>query len=110
MEAYERLAEEALGRKLTWEQDDIARQNIQARVRSPGVWLLANLEGLLLLTTSNRSEVGVGYTTMDGDTSGGLAPIAGANKTFLRGWLRWMETEGLPELGPLPALAAINRL
>ncbi|MCH7476796.1 MAG: NAD(+) synthase [SAR324 cluster bacterium] len=109
VETYERLAEEALGRKLTWERDDIARQNIQARVRSPGVWLLANLEGLLLLTTSNRSEVGVGYSTMDGDTSGGLAPIAGANKTFLQGWLRWMETDGLPELGPLPALGAINR-
>ncbi len=106
--AYEELAAQALGRELSWEEDDIARQNIQARVRSPGIWLLANLEGLLLLSTSNRSEIGVGYATMDGDTSGGLAPIAGANKTFLRGWLSWMETEGPPGLGPLPALAAVN--
>ncbi|MEE8396299.1 MAG: NAD(+) synthase [bacterium] len=108
VEAYEQLAEQALGRKLSWAADDIARQNIQARVRSPGIWLIANLEGLLLLSTSNRSEVGVGYTTMDGDTSGGLAPIAGANKTFLQGWLRWMEAAGMPGLGPLPPLAAVN--
>ncbi|HKI98999.1 MAG TPA: NAD(+) synthase [bacterium] len=108
VERYEALAAEAIGRPLRWETDDIARQNIQARVRSPGIWLLANLEGRLLLSTSNRSEVGVGYATMDGDTSGGLAPIAGANKTFLRAWLAWMEREGLPGLGPLPALAAVN--
>ena len=105
---YEKLAEQAIGRDLTWERDDVALQNIQARVRSPGIWLLANLEGRLLLSTSNRSEIGVGYATMDGDTSGGLAPIAGANKTFLRSWLKWMETEGLPDLGPLPALTAVN--
>ncbi|MCZ6533571.1 MAG: NAD(+) synthase [SAR324 cluster bacterium] len=108
VKAYEALAAQALGRELSWEDDDIARQNIQARVRSPGIWLLANLEGLLLLSTSNRSEVGVGYATMDGDTSGGLAPIAGANKTFLRGWLKWVEAQGLPGLGALPALAAVN--
>jgi len=108
VDAYERLAEGALGRPLTWEHDDIARQNIQARVRSPGIWLLVNAEGFLLLCTSNRSEVGVGYATMDGDTSGGLAPIAGANKTFLRGWLRAVERGGVSGLGPLPALAAVN--
>ncbi len=107
--AYEQLAEQALGRKLTWEQDDIARQNIQARVRSPGIWLLVNLQGFLLLSTSNRSEVGVGYATMDGDTSGGLAPIAGANKTFLRAWLRRVEREGIDGLGPIPPLAAVNQ-
>ena len=106
--AYEALAEQALGRKLSWDTDDIARQNIQARVRSPGIWLLANLEGRLLLSTSNRSEVGVGYATMDGDTSGGLAPIAGANKTFLRGWLKWVQDEGIPGLGALPELEAVN--
>ena len=108
VEAYEALAQTALGRSLTWQDDDLARQNIQARVRSPGIWLLANLRGLLLLATSNRSELGVGYATMDGDTSGGLAPIAGANKTFLRGWLRWMEAGGCPLVGALPALAAVN--
>jgi len=109
VDGYERLAEHALGRSLSWESDDLARQNIQARARAPGVWLLANLKGLLLITTSNRSEIGVGYATMDGDTAGGLAPIAGANKTFLRRWLERMERTGCAGLRPLPALAAINR-
>ena len=77
---------------LTWESDDVALQNIQARVRAPGVWLLANLRDALLLSTSNRSEAAVGYATMDGDTCGGLSPIAGIDKAFLRRWLRWLET------------------
>jgi NAD+ synthase (glutamine-hydrolysing) len=78
-------------------------------VRSPGIWLLANALGFLLLTTSNRSEVGVGYATMDGDTSGGLAPIAGANKTFLRQWLERLEREPCAGMEALPVLAAVNR-
>ena len=62
----------------------------------------------LLLSTSNRSEAAVGYATMDGDTCGGLAPIAGIDKAFLRIWLRWMETEGPVESGPQPQLACVN--
>ena len=45
---------------------------------------------------------------MDGDTSGGLSPIAGIDKHYLREWLRWMETTGLPESGPISALSHIN--
>ncbi|MBP7950191.1 MAG: NAD(+) synthase [Verrucomicrobiales bacterium] len=98
----------AEGRKLTWETDDIALQNIQARVRSPGVWMLANLRGALLLSTSNRSEAAVGYATMDGDTSGGLSPIAGIDKAYLRRWLVWLEQEGPHGLHRFPALQAVN--
>jgi NAD+ synthase (glutamine-hydrolysing) len=83
----------AQGRKPSWEKDDIALQNIQARLRSPMIWMLANLEGKLLLTTSNRSEGDVGYTTMDGDSSGSLAPIAGVDKPFIRRTLQWAEKE-----------------
>lgn len=105
---YIGIVEKAIERKLTWQQDDVALQNIQARVRAPGVWLLANLNGSLLLSTSNRSEAAVGYATMDGDTSGGLAPIAGIDKAYLRNWLKWMETRGVAEFGPLAALRAVN--
>ncbi|MGC6566905.1 MAG: NAD(+) synthase [Akkermansiaceae bacterium] len=108
VEEYEDKIEKVIGRPLTWEQDDITRQNIQARVRAPGIWMFANLRNSLLLATSNRSEAAVGYATMDGDTSGGLSPIAGIDKHYLREWLRWMETTGLPESGPFPALSAIN--
>ncbi len=105
---YVKMVGGALGRALDWKTDDIALQNIQARVRSPGVWMVANIRGALLLATSNRSEAAVGYATMDGDTSGGLSPIAGIDKAFLLRWLRWMETVGPVGIGPLPALKAIT--
>ena len=108
---YVRLIETALNRELTWQNDDIALQNVQARVRSPGIWMLTNVTGGLLLSTSNRSEAAVGYATMDGDTSGGLAPIAGIDKAYLREWLRWLQTTGPLIDGtpfPIPALSAIN--
>lgn len=91
--SYEKKIETALGRKLTWDADDIAKQNIQARARSPIIWLLANVKQCILLTTSNRSEGDVGYATMDGDTSGSLGPIAGVDKPFILQWLRWAEKE-----------------
>ncbi len=93
VESYENKIETVLGRKLSWENDDIAKQNIQARSRSPIIWLLANLKQSILLTTSNRSEGDVGYATMDGDTSGSLAPIAGLDKPFVIQWLKWAEKE-----------------
>lgn len=97
--AYESLVEEWIGRPLSWTTDDIARQNLQARVRVPGVWMAANLLGALLLTTSNRSELSTGYSTMDGDSSGGLAPIAGIAKSDLQEWALWAaETLDLPPL------------
>ena len=107
---YTQMIEQAIGRPLDWDRDDIALQNIQARVRAPGVWMLANLENKLLLATSNRSEAAVGYTTMDGDTCGGLSPIAGIDKAFLRQWLNWLETTGPTGLGPIEAVGVVNRL
>ncbi len=108
VEGYKTTVETGIGRSLTWEKDDIALQNIQARVRSPGIWMIANLENTLLLATSNRSEAAVGYATMDGDTSGGLSPICGIDKAFIRHWLRWLEKEGAPGIEPIPELNAIN--
>jgi NAD+ synthase (glutamine-hydrolysing) len=105
---YEAVVAAALGRPLDWGRDDVARQNVQARARSPGVWMLANLTGALLVSTSNRSEAAVGYATMDGDTSGGIAPLAGIDKAYLRRWLGWLETHGPTGIGPIPALAAVN--
>jgi len=108
VEGYESTIETVIKRPLTWETDDLTRQNIQARVRSPGIWMFANIRNALLLSTSNRSEAAVGYATMDGDTSGGVSPIAGIDKDYLRFWLRWMETTGLPETGPYQNLRFIN--
>lgn len=109
---YLSLVTKAYGQPLTWENHDIPLQNIQARLRSPGIWMLANLRNGILLTTSNRSEAAVGYATMDGDTSGGLAPIGGIDKAFLREWLLWLENTGLPIAGKnfiIPELGLVNR-
>ena len=74
-----------------WEDHDISLQNIQSRVRSPFIWFIANTNNLLLLTTSNRSESSVGYSTMDGDSSGSIAPLAGIDKFFLRELINYMK-------------------
>jgi len=110
VDAYISGTEGVLGRPLRWETDDLALQNIQARVRGPSVWMLANVTGALLLSTSNRSEAAVGYATMDGDTCGGLSPIAGIDKAFLLHWLRWLEVEGPSSVHPIPELAVVNNL
>lgn len=104
----------ALGRELSWKTDDLALQNIQARVRAPGIWLLANVLNCLLITTSNRSEASVGYCTMDGDTAGSISPIAGVDKDFVKKWLRWAETElsypGLRHVNALQPTAELRPL
>ncbi|KAA9333586.1 nitrilase-related carbon-nitrogen hydrolase [Adhaeribacter soli] len=91
VKGYISKIETALGRELTWKTDDVTLQNIQARVRAPGIWMLANINHALLLATSNRSEASVGYATMDGDTSGSISPLAGVDKAFLRQWLVWAQ-------------------
>jgi NAD+ synthase (glutamine-hydrolysing) len=108
VEGYTRLIAKEMKVRLSWDKHDLALQNIQARVRSPSVWLIANLRRALLLTTSNRSEASVGYTTMDGDSSGGLAPLGGIDKAYLREWLRWLEVEGPQGLRNYPALSRVN--
>ena len=105
VQEYVQTTETSFQRKLTWQQDDIALQNIQSRVRAPGVWLVANTKKALLLTTSNRSEAALGYATVDGDTAGGLGPLCGIDKSFLLTWLRWAEQN----LG-LKSLQYVNKL
>ena len=109
-QSYRSKVEAALGRQLQWSTDDVTLQNIQARARGPSVWMLANVNNALLLATSNRSEAAVGYATMDGDTCGGISPIAGIDKAFLRRWLRWLETCGPEGVGSIPELAVVNAL
>lgn len=105
VQSYTTKIEHAIGRKLTWKEDDITLQNIQARARSPIIWMLANIKNCLLLSTSNRSEGDVGYTTMDGDTSGSISPIAAVDKHFILQWLQWAEKNL-----HYPALKKVNSL
>ncbi len=105
---YRERAEGVVGRQFSWGTDDLTLQNIQARVRGPSIWMVANAENALLLTTANRSEAAVGYATMDGDTCGGLAPIVGVDKAWLREWLKWLETHAPVGARPFPSLRLIN--
>jgi NAD+ synthase (glutamine-hydrolysing) len=85
------VARDMTGVDLSWDDPshDIPLQNVQARLRGSLVWLVANLHRFLLITTSNLSEAAVGYCTMDGDTAGGIAPIANVPKSLVGLWLRW---------------------
>ncbi len=105
---YVDIVSRAIGRKIEWNTDDIALQNIQARVRGPSVWMLANIRNALLVATSDRSEAAVGYATMDGDTCGGISPIAGIDKAFLKEWLRWLEKTGPAGSRAIPALSVVT--
>jgi NAD+ synthase (glutamine-hydrolysing) len=59
----------------------LAQENIQARIRAVILMGISNSEGHLLISTGNKSEVAVGYSTMYGDAAGGFAPIKDVYKT-----------------------------
>jgi NAD+ synthase (glutamine-hydrolysing) len=61
----------------------IAEQNIQARIRGTILMAISNARGCLLLSTGNKSELAVGYCTLYGDMSGGLAVISDVPKTMV---------------------------
>lgn len=62
---------------------DVTEQNIQARIRGNILMALANKHGRLLLSTGNKSEVAVGYCTLYGDMSGGLAVLSDVPKVMV---------------------------
>ncbi|EMO46156.1 NAD(+) synthase [Leptospira santarosai] len=102
-----RKISEIAGISFSWNEHNLVLQNIQARVRSPIIWMLANLNGHLLLSTGNRSEAGVGYTTMDGDSSGSVAPLAGVGKEFILKWMRFVAEGKDPILPAYPSVKEI---
>jgi NAD+ synthase (glutamine-hydrolysing) len=59
----------------------LAPENIQARIRAVILMAISNSEGHLLISTGNKSEVAVGYSTIYGDSAGGFAPIKDVFKT-----------------------------
>jgi NAD+ synthase/NAD+ synthase (glutamine-hydrolysing) len=62
---------------------DVTEENIQARIRGSLLMALSNKFGALVLTTGNKSELGVGYCTLYGDMCGGLAVISDVPKTMV---------------------------
>ncbi len=68
---------------------DVTEENIQSRIRGNLLMALSNKYGSLLLTTGNKSEISVGYCTLYGDMSGGLAVIADLPKMMVYRVARW---------------------
>jgi NAD+ synthase (glutamine-hydrolysing) len=64
-------------------EPDVAEENIQARIRGNILMALSNKFGWLVLTTGNKSEMGVGYATLYGDMAGGFAVIKDVPKTLV---------------------------
>ncbi len=72
---------------------DVTEQNIQARIRGNLLMAIANKQGRLLLSTGNKSENAVGYCTLYGDMSGGLAVISDVPKQLVYALCRYLNTD-----------------
>lgn len=68
---------------------ELSAENLQARVRGTILMSLSNLEGHLTLTTGNKTELAVGYSTIYGDSVGGFAPIKDVAKTLVWELAEW---------------------
>ncbi|HBJ72548.1 MAG TPA: NAD+ synthase [Actinobacteria bacterium] len=71
----------------------LAEENLQARVRGTTLMGISNQEGHLVLTTGNKSELSVGYSTLYGDSVGGFAPIKDVPKMLVWELSRWRNAQ-----------------
>jgi NAD+ synthase (glutamine-hydrolysing) len=93
-----------LGHAIEGAAAGVAEENIQARIRGNLLMALSNTRGALLLTTGNKSELSVGYCTLYGDMSGGLAIIADVPKTMVYRVARWRNQTAGRDLIPESSL------
>ena len=84
-EAASQLYAQALGGEFA----GVASENLQARLRGTTLMSLANATGALVLNTSNKSEAGMGYSTLYGDTVGAFAPLSDVYKSRVYELARW---------------------
>ena len=84
--------------------DGLAAENVQARVRGVILMALSNAHGHLVLTTGNKTELAVGYSTIYGDSVGGFAPIKDVPKTLVWELARWRNAHAVSrgEVEPIP--------
>ncbi len=102
MDAYRATLQEAFAGR----GQDITEENLQARVRGNLLMALSNKFGWLVLTTGNKSEMSVGYTTLYGDLAGGFAVIKDVPKTLVYRLCEWRNSPagarspaGIPSTG-----------
>ena len=75
--------ENALSDAFTGKKTDLTEENLQARIRGTILMALSNKTGKMVLATSNKSEVAVGYSTIYGDMVGGFSPLKDVPKTLV---------------------------
>jgi len=85
-------------------ESDVTEENIQARIRGNLLMALSNKYGSLLLTTGNKSELSVGYCTIYGDMSGGLAVISDVPKSTVYRLARWLNASRGRDVIPAPVM------
>ena len=78
----------------------LAEENVQARIRGNLLMAVSNRFGSLVLTTGNKSELAVGYSTLYGDLAGGFAPLKDVPKTLVYELARWRNKQTDP--APIP--------
>ena len=108
MDAYEellaadlRLGDEPPSANPVATVSDLTAENLQARIRGNLLMALSNTHGWLVLTTGNKSEMSVGYSTLYGDLAGGLAVIKDVPKTLVYRLAEWRNSPAATELGLL---------
>ncbi len=79
---------------------DVTEENLQPRIRGTLLMALSNKFGRLVLTTGNKSEVGVGYSTLYGDTAGGYSVIKDVPKTLVYALSRWRNEQAGTDIIP----------
>ncbi len=88
----------------------VAAENLQARIRAIILMGRSNMDGHLLLTTGNKTELAVGYSTIYGDSAGGFAPIKDVPKTLVWELARWRNEAAAArgEAQPIPENSIIK--
>ena len=83
---------------------DLAGENLQARMRGVILMAQSNNFGHLTLTTGNKSELAVGYSTIYGDSVGGFAPLKDVEKTFVWELAKWRNSfaNATGKVAPIP--------
>ncbi|MBI2206686.1 MAG: NAD+ synthase [Candidatus Rokubacteria bacterium] len=91
----------ALAKPFKGLKEDVTEENLQARIRGNLLMALSNKFGWLVLTTGNKSEIGVGYSTLYGDMAGGFAVIKDVPKTLVYDVSRHVNDRAGRELIPV---------
>jgi len=108
---YEQFVQ-ALAAEFEGMEDDVTEQNLQARCRGVLLMAISNKKGYLVLTTGNKSEIAVGYSTLYGDMAGGFDVLKDVSKTLVYALSRYRnarkDTENCVQLEAIPQ-AVIDR-